>query len=239
MPGNHSGFNLGKNKLFRFQALTAFPHVHQDLGTLAGNWHKVFKNEHPIVLELACGYGEYTLELAQRYPDFNFIGIDIKGARIYQGAHNALVQNIKNAHFARMQIDHIEAWFHPQEVHEIWITFPDPYPTQPKARKRLTHPMFLSRYQRILKKGSKVHLKTDNTGLYEFTLEVLHQYEVPVLINSSNVYKEDWYQGEMMVKTRYEKIFSEKGESIKYIQFSIPEDADFGEFAIKSKFRPI
>lgn len=230
---------MSKNKLERFAILDRYPHVHQNPNGLKGNWASQFAHQKSIILELACGKGEYTVDLAERYPDNFYIGIDIKGARIYHGATMALRAGMDNAHFARMQIDHIEEWFAPGEVDEIWITFPDPFLSETKARKRLTHPLFLSRYQRILKPGAIIHLKTDNTLLYEYTLSVLEEYKLPILELTPDLYPSALYKEELQVKTTYEKIFHQKGEKIKYIKWVMPGDTHFGIYEEKGKLRKV
>lgn len=189
-----------------------------------GHWRSdVFKNDHPLVLELGCGRGEYTIGLAEHHREKNFIGVDIKGNRIWTGAKHALDTQLHNVAFLRTRIDFIEHCFAPQEVSEIWITFPDPQPQKTRARKRLTHPMFLSRYKNILAPEGLVNLKTDSTSLYEYTLETLHELELPVLLHTNDLYNNcpPGRQELVNIKTYYEKLFTDKGEQIKYICFRL------------------
>lgn len=189
-----------------------------------GHWHQqVFHNDHPIVLELGCGRGEYTIGLAQNNPQKNFIGVDIKGNRIWTGARQALDEHMHNVAFLRTRIDFIEHGFAEGEVSEIWITFPDPQPQKTRARKRLTHPMFLARYKKILKPGGLVHLKTDSTSLYEYTLEVIAEQKLNKLIATDDLYANcpPGRQELTDIKTYYEGLFTAKGEKIKYICFQL------------------
>src|SRR5450432_2086932 len=153
---------MGQKKLFRFEAIHSFPNVLQYPENMPGNWKNFFRNDQPITLELACGRGEYTVGLSAIYPERNFIGIDLKGNRIYNGALECLNKNLTNAAFLRVQIDKIDQYFLPGEVSEIWITFPDPHLRTSRAKKRLTHPKFLRLYQHILRSKGMVHLKTDS-----------------------------------------------------------------------------
>jgi len=176
---------LGKNKLKHLDELQTFSNVFQLQRDLKGKWNEfVFQNSNPITLELACGKGEYTLALARKFPQRNFIGIDIKGARIWRGARTALEEKIPNVAFLRTYIDHLEEYFSPGEVEEIWITFPDPYHEKSKARKRLTSEKFLPRYKTILKPGGFIHLKTDDMQLYQFTLEKISEFKGNIIFFS-------------------------------------------------------
>lgn len=191
---------------------------------LKGKWHKEhFKNQKPIVLELGCGKGEYTIGLAQKHPEKNFIGVDIKGNRIWTGAKQAIENKMENVAFVRTKIDFIDYCFDTNEVDEIWITFPDPQPQSPRAKQRLTHKLFLDRYRKFLKKGGIVHLKTDSTSLYEFTLEVIAENKLPIIWHTNDLYKNCPVDREELIniKTHYETLFTEKGEDIKYICFKL------------------
>ncbi|MDI1353667.1 MAG: tRNA (guanosine(46)-N7)-methyltransferase TrmB [bacterium] len=191
---------------------------------MKGKWNSdYFKNNRPIVVELGCGKGEYTVGLALNDRTKNFIGVDIKGNRIWTGAKQALEQELNHVGFLRTRIDFIDYCFSENEVDEIWITFPDPQPQSTRARKRLTHPMFLNRYVKFLKPDGIIHLKTDSTSLYEYTLEVLHEHKLPILWHTSDLYHEcpPHRQELINIKTYYEKLFTEKGENIKYIQFKL------------------
>ncbi|GAB4146972.1 MAG: tRNA (guanosine(46)-N7)-methyltransferase TrmB [Bacteroidia bacterium] len=191
---------------------------------LRGKWNdEFFKNNHSLILELGCGKGEYTVGLAERFPEKNFIGIDIKGARMHRGAVKALNQQLHNAAFLRTRIDFINAAFAPKEVDEIWITFPDPQ--KEKERKRLTAPGFLKRYSKILKPGGKIHLKTDSLMLHEYTLEVIRNEGLHQEIANNDIYHTPETEGTVLreIKTTYEKIFLGEGKPITYVRFTLPE----------------
>ena len=191
---------------------------------IKGKWHEAyFRNDHPIVLELGCGKGEYTVGLSKNNPDKNFIGVDIKGNRIWTGARQALDENLKNTAFLRTRIDFIEHCFTGGEVNEIWLTFPDPQPQKTRARKRLTNMIFIKRYQKFLKPGGLVHLKTDSTGFYEYTLEVIKENNFELLISTNDLYNNCPPGREELIniKTHYEKLFTDRGEKIKYCCFRI------------------
>lgn len=189
-----------------------------------GKWHQdVFKNQNPIVLELGCGRGEYTVGLAENNPNKNFIGVDIKGNRIWTGAKHALDHHLNHVAFLRTRIDFIEHGFAAGEISEIWITFPDPQPNKPRERKRLTNKLFLDRYKKILKPGGLVHLKTDNTGFYEYTLEVIQENNLKLLLATNDLYNNCPADRQELIniKTYYEKLFTAKGEKIKYCCFQL------------------
>ena len=191
---------------------------------LKGKWRSdYFKNQQPLVLELGCGKGEYTVGLATARLDKNFIGVDIKGNRIWTGAKMAIESRLNNVAFLRTRIDFIEYCFEKNEVDEIWITFPDPQPQSTRARKRLTHPMFTNRYKNILKPGGLVHLKTDSTSLYEYTLENIAENKFNLIWHTNDLYKNcpPDRQELVNIKTYYEKLFTDRGEDIKYIVFQI------------------
>ncbi|PBQ31741.1 tRNA (guanosine(46)-N7)-methyltransferase TrmB [Sphingobacteriaceae bacterium] len=191
---------------------------------LKGKWRsEYFKNDHPIILELGCGKGEYTVGLAKNNPGRNYIGVDIKGNRIWTGASQALAENMHNVGFLRTRIDFIDYCFAENEVDEIWITFPDPQPQSTRARARLTHNLFTERYKKILKKDGIVHLKTDSTSFYEYTLEVIEENRFPLIWHTNDLYKNCPADREELIKikTYYEKMFTDKGEDIKYIQFKL------------------
>ena len=180
---------MSKGKLEKFAEVATFPNVFElpflfksgDF-VLKGKWHdNYFKNENPLVLELGCGKGEYTVGLAEKFPNKNFIGIDIKGSRLWRGAKFALENKMKNVAFVRTRIDHIEMVFAFAEVDEIWITFPDPQPQKTRERKRLTSPMFLNRYTKILKPGGILNLKTDNFQLYEYSKQIAEEMNFKIL----------------------------------------------------------
>lgn len=192
--------------------------------SLKGKWREeFFHNPRPIVLELGCGRGEYTIGLASKHPEKNFIGVDIKGNRIWTGARSAIENKLDNVGFLRTRIDFIDHCFGPDEVDEIWITFPDPQPQKTRERKRLTNPLFLERYRKFLKKDGTVHLKTDNTGFYEYTLAVIQNQGLPLNWHTPDLYKNcpPDRQELITIKTYYEALFTSKGENIKYISFRL------------------
>ncbi len=191
---------------------------------LKGKWHReYFKNTNPIVLELGCGKGEYTIGLSQNNPNKNYLGVDIKGNRIWTGAKQALELQLNNVGFLRTRIDFIDHCFAENEVDEIWITFPDPQPQSTRRRARLTNPLFLNRYKTFLKKDGLVHLKTDSTSFYEYTLEVIEEQKLPLIWHTNNLYQNcpADRQELVQIKTHYEKLFTEKGEDIKYVCFKL------------------
>jgi tRNA (guanine-N7-)-methyltransferase len=192
--------------------------------SLKGKWQEnYFNNNQPIVLELGCGKGEYTIGLSQSNAEKNYIGVDIKGNRIWTGAKKALELNLDNVGFLRTRIDFINHCFAKNEVDEIWITFPDPQPQSTRKRSRLTNPIFLNRYKTFLKKDGLVHLKTDSTSFYEYTLEVIEENNLPLIWHTNNLYKN--YPADRQelinIKTYYEKLFTDKGEDIKYVCFKL------------------
>ena len=226
-----------RNKLQKFAELLTFPNVYENFdsyppkltaadGTelqLQGRWHADhFKNDALITLELACGRGEYTLALAERFPERNFIGVDIKGARIHKGAKMALEKELTNAAFLRTRIELITAFFAPGEVAEIWITFPDPFLRKSKSNRRLTAPNFLNHYRKLLQPGGLVHLKTDESVLYDFTLETLTEDpNATILYQNEDIYAGSLEREELTFKTYYERMHLERGKTIKYVRFTI------------------
>lgn len=218
---------MSRNKLRRFEENAARHNVIEprfgEINPLKGNWAvEHFGNEGDIVLELACGRGEYTVGLAPHYPEKNFIGVDVKGSRIWYGSGQALAQGLENVAFLRTRIDLIENHFAEDEIAEIWITFPDPRPKESDIRRRLTHPKFLDRYKRLLRNGGVIHLKTDNELLFNFTLEVLADYPgITELVHTFDLYHSPILEEHFGIRTRYEKKFSEEGLSIKYLRFKL------------------
>jgi tRNA (guanine-N7-)-methyltransferase len=191
---------------------------------LKGHWHEQqFKNNQPIVVELGCGRGEYTVGLASGHRDKNYIGVDVKGNRIWTGAKYALDHKMDHVAFIRTRIDFIDHCFGPDEVDEIWLTFPDPQPQKTRQRKRLTNPIFLDRYRKFLKPGGVIHLKTDSTSFYEYTLEVIEENKLPLIWHTNDLYKNcpPERQELIKIKTYYEKLFTDKGENIKYVLFKL------------------
>jgi len=216
---------MGQKKLIRFEAIKSFPNVLQYPPGMQGNWNGFFKNNHPLTLELACGKGEYTVGLATLYPSHNFIGIDLKGNRIYAGAKKCLQQGLTNAAFVRTHIDKITDYFAPGEVQEIWLTFPDPQLRISRAKKRLTHPKFLRLYQQILAPGGYIHLKTDSPVLYRFTRLVIDMYGLELLEHSDDVYAQEPVSPELSIKTHYEGLDIAQSNRIHYLRFRLPPTA--------------
>lgn len=214
-----------KRKLERFKVIESQPNVVEPTKefyhSIKGNWNKdFFKNDNPITVELACGRGEYTVGLAKLFPDRNYIGVDIKGERIWKGSTTATENNLTNAAFLRTMILLVENFFAEGEISEIWITFPDPRPRVRDIKRRLTSARFLSIYKRLLKPGGYVRLKTDNTGFYQFTLEELSQRDDIVdLTFTDDVYNSELRPECFDIKTKYEQMFAAKGERIKYLRF--------------------
>lgn len=224
-----------KNKLQRFAELKLMPNVlecpdpvhpilykgHGEEADLKGRWaEKQFSNENSIVLELACGRGEYTLALARQHPEKNFIGVDIKGARIWKGANRAIKESLPNVAFLRTRIERIDIFFASSEVEEMWITFPDPFPKPSDENRRLTSNMFLDKYAKILEPEGVVHLKTDDDQLYAYTLETVENHpHWEVLTHSDDIYSEKLQVQELEHKTYYELKHLKAGKTIKYIHF--------------------
>lgn len=214
---------MGQKKLIRFAELKTFSNVLQYPKEVAGKWNVFFQNENLITLELACGKGEYTVGLGQMYPHRNFIGLDLKGNRIWVGAKKALQQNMANVFFIRTKIDSIAGYFTNSEVAEIWLTFPDPQLRMSKAKKRLTHPKFLRLYKQFLVTGGFIHLKTDSPDLYQFTKLVIELYGCILHKDSDDVYKEETITEELKIKTHYESLDIARSNRIHYLRFSLPD----------------
>lgn len=220
-----------KNKLRRFRENETFSNVYQpsreevidNTFALKGNWNKeVFKNDNPIVLELGCGKGEYSVELARRYPNTNFIGVDIKGSRFWRGAKTAVEENLPNVAFLRTQIELIENCFGTHEVDEIWITFPDPQIKYKRTKHRLTNEEFLARYKNILKQEGIVNLKTDSEFMHGYTLGLLHGAGHKVLYANHNVYRNEGAPEVVTaIQTFYESQYLEQNKPITYIKFQL------------------
>lgn len=214
---------MGKDKLRRFAEISTFGNVLQlDAGKVfKGNWSSGhFKNSNPLVLELACGKGEYTVNLAKLYPGINFIGIDYKGNRIWRGAKTALEESIPNVAFLRIQIENILDYFEQGEISEIWITFPDPQPQISREKKRLTSPGFLQKYRVILKPDGVVHLKTDNDGLHVYTLEKVEEAGLKLYKRTEDLYHSELLNEVLSIKTYYEKKYLAGDKNINYLSFS-------------------
>lgn len=220
---------MAKNKLKKFEDVARFKNVFEytDFENSEnikpkGRWRsEIFKNNNPIILELACGKGEYALNLAKKYPDKNFIGIDKKGWRIWTGAKTALEESISNIHFMRIFIDHLDEYFEPGEVDEIWITFPDPFLRGSRESNRLTSPKFLNVYSKILKSGSIIHLKTDSPQLFAYTLEIIESEKCTIVERIDDVHKEKSDDEILSIKTFYEKMHLKEGRTIRYVSFRL------------------
>jgi len=216
---------MGRRKLQKFTENVARANVIQSgkelFQKVKGNWGTLyFKNDHPIVLELGCGRGEYTLGLAQLTPENNFIGVDIKGDRIWMGSEAADQEKLDNVGFLRTQVQLLGDFFDLDEVDEIWITFPDPRPKKSDIRRRLTNPRFMEIYRRLLKPGGKVHLKTDNEQLYQYTLEVITGLPgIDELLYTEDLYHSELINPALAIRTHYEQKFSDQGFTIKYLTF--------------------
>jgi tRNA (guanine-N7-)-methyltransferase len=213
---------MAQKKLHRFAAIKTFGNVLEYPQNMAGNWHQFFKNNHPITLELACGKGEYTVGLAQLQQQQNFIGVDVKGNRIYIGAKQCIAGNITNAAFLRTQISMLPTYFAAGEVSEIWITFPDPQLRISKAKKRLTHPAFLGLYRQVLTPGGYIHLKTDSPQLYRFTKLVAELYGLTIVEDIHDVYNTPGIDTTLKIKTHYEGLDIAQSNRIHYLKFTLP-----------------
>lgn len=218
--GHHKLEHFAENLTFPNLFQVSFESLQKEGFPLVGKWHEYFGNDNPITLELGCGKGDYTVSLARIHPDRNFIGVDIKGARLWRGAKTSNEEKMKNVAFIRTRIELIAKFFSENEVDEIWITFPDPQPK--KANKRLTSGRFLEVYKQILKPNSTIHLKTDSQELYQYTLdEVVTPAGYSIVFHTDNLYATN-YEGEAkLTQTFYEKMFLAEGKPITYIQFKI------------------
>ena len=230
---------MGKDKLRKFREnLTfdcfvqpEFDEVFRRDHPLKGHWHdSFFRNDNPIVLELGCGKGEYTVALAERDPSRNYIGIDIKGARMWRGAKTATERGMRNVGFLRTRIEFINGLFGEGEVSEIWITFPDPQLKTRRAKKRLTSPLFLEYYARLLRADGTIHLKTDSKHLYAYTNEVIRRFGLPCAVSNPDIYGSGYADEVLSVKTAYEKRFLEMGLPITYTRFTLDDTVRFDWF---------
>jgi tRNA (guanine-N7-)-methyltransferase len=229
---------VGKNKLQRFYEINQFPNVIQPDykeslqkdHILKGKWNsEYFRNDNPIVLELGCGKGEYTVGLAGRFPQKNFIGIDIKGARIWRGARTAIEEKLPNVGFLRTHIELINRFFSENEVHEIWITFPDPQEKTRRKRKRLTSPRFLNAYRKFLRKDGSINLKTDNLVLFNYTKALVSENNFPVFACTDDLYNSSIEGLAYDIRTYYEQIFLTEGKKIFYLKFAISSNEEIRE----------
>lgn len=235
---------MGKNKLARWTELGSYSNVIQptiaDVSgkdhPIKGKWNKeMFRNENPIILELGCGKGEYTVGLATRFPGNNYIGLDIKGARMWRGAKTSNEQKLNNAAFLRTRIEFINSFFTTNEVDEIWVTFPDPHPGRRNANKRLTSPWFLNIYRQFLKNKGVMHLKTDNTELYEYTKEVVVHNDLEIVVATNDLYSGELYTDILSIRTHYEKLFVAKGFNINYLSFRLDKAKVLSDVAGKKE----
>lgn len=212
---------MGQKKLIRFEAIKGFDNVLEYPQGMQGKWKEHFKNDHPVTLELACGKGEYSVGLGRLYPERNFIGIDLKGNRIWRGAKTAIDDGLTNVAFLRSHIDKITDYFAPGEVGEIWITFPDPQLRASRMKKRLTHPKFLRLYQQIITPEGTINLKTDSPDLYHFTKAIIDLYELEVLVDDDNIYAKGPVSDELAIKTHYEGLDIAGSHRIHYLKFKL------------------
>ena len=213
---------VAQKKLQRFADIKTFSNVLEYPAAMQGRWKAFFKNDNPLILELACGRGEYTVGLASLFPDKNFIGVDVKGNRMYIGAKKCLAENVSNAAFLRTQIEKLVDYFAEGEVDQVWITFPDPQLRISKAKKRLTHPRFLRLYKKILMPGGIIHLKTDSPDLYQFTKKVINMYDLISEQDCNDVYGQAGIKEELKIKTHYESLDIAQSKKVHYLAFSIP-----------------
>jgi len=221
---------MAKNKLKRFADMATYPNVvtpkfEEVFGAefgLKGRWAEdIFGNLHPLVVELGCGKGEYTVALAHKYPEKNFIGVDIKGARMWVGATDSLQNNLTNVVFLRTRIEFIRSCFAQGELTEIWITFPDPQSKQSRENKRLTSDHFLRSYREILQPDGIIHLKTDSESLFDYTCKVVKSNNLRILACTDDLYHSGYVDDILSVQTHYEKMFMDKGFTIKYLKFQV------------------
>ena len=234
---------MSKGKLAKFADMETYENVFQYPYSVVehvpfemqGHWHEqYFHNNNPIVLELGCGKGEYTVGLAKRYPDMNFIGVDIKGARMWTGATQAIKEGMKNVAFLRTNIEIIDRFFAPDEVQEIWLTFSDPQMKNP--RKRLTSTFFMNRYRRFLIDKGIIHLKTDSNFLFTYTTYMVEKNHLPLVLSTSDLYAENSensyyseYSEAASIQTYYEQMWIDRGLNIKYMKFHLPHEGELVE----------
>lgn len=224
---------MGHKKLIRFQAINSFTNVLQYPENMKGNWNAFFKNDNPIILELACGKGEYSVNLGREHKERNFIGVDIKGNRIYNGAKIANEEGLTNVAFLRIHIGKITEYFAQGEVEAIWIIFPDPFLRESRSKNRLTHARYLHLYKQILKPGAKINLKTDSKELYDFTMETIEEQGCPIHENLVDIYGTGKATGPLAIQTYYERMHLAEGRTIYFISFSLPE----GDINLPERFK--
>ncbi len=227
---------MGKNKLEKFADMASYPHVFEYPYSavdnvpfeMKGNWHKeFFKNDNPIVLELGCGRGEYTVGLGRMFPDINFIGVDIKGARMWTGATESLESGMQNVAFLRTNIEIIDRFFAPDEVAEVWLTFSDPQ--MKKATKRLTSTYFMERYRKFLIDGGIIHVKTDSNFMFTYTKYMIEKNLLPVDVMTEDLYHSGMADEILGIRTYYEQQWLDRGLNIKYIKFHLPQSGELQE----------
>jgi tRNA (guanine-N7-)-methyltransferase len=213
---------MGQKKLIRFAEIKTFPNVYQYPVNIKGKWKEVFNNNHSITLELACGKGEYAVGMGRLFPQSNFLGVDLKGNRIWVGARSALAEGLHNVAFMRTQIDKITDYFESGEIKDIWITFPDPQLRISRAKKRLTHPRFLRLYQQIISPAGFIHLKTDSPVLYNFTKEVIRLYNLETNADIPDLYAVNPLDPVLQIRTHYEKLDIAQSNRVHYLKFKLP-----------------
>lgn len=233
---------MGKGKLAKFADMAEYPHVFEYPYSVVdnvpfegrGKWHEFFGNRNPIVLELGCGRGEYTVGLARLYPEKNFIGVDIKGARMWTGATESMREGLKNVAFLRTNIEIIDRFFEPGEVEEIWLTFSDPQ--MKKVTKRLTSTFFMNRYRKFLVDGGLIHLKTDSNFLFTYTSYMVEKNALPVEFSTTDLYHSvlaehpDTEEARILsIQTYYEQQWIDRGLNIKYLRFRLPHAGELQE----------
>jgi len=229
---------VGKNKLERWAELGTFNNViqHDDEAgfgkdhPVKGRWNiDIFKNQNPVILELGCGRGEYTTALAARFPSNNYVGVDIKGARLWRGAKTAHVNRLKNAAFLRSRIEFINSFFAGDEVDEIWLTFPDPQPEKKNSNKKLTCPWFLNNYRKFLKDKGIIHLKTDNSDLFRYTRNIAERNNLEIIASTTDLYSEFKEDEILNITTHYEEIYLNEGMKINYLAFRLEKSKTIGD----------
>ncbi len=235
---------MGKNKLARWAELGTFDNViqHEDEAgfgiehPVKGKWKsEIFRNQNPIILELGCGRGEYTTALSQRFPDNNYIGVDIKGSRLWRGAKTAHENKMRNAAFLRTRIEFINSFFAEDEVDEIWLTFPDPQPEKKNSNKKLTCPWFLNNYRKFLIDNGIIHLKTDNYELFRYTKNLAERNNLTVIVSTTDLYSELTGNDFLHIRTHYEDLFLKQGLKINYLAFRLEKNKTIEDAITKAK----